>query len=746
MADVVQNLPSLAISAETRATLRQLQEETIGFALPGLYGLGLVLVAGAGSFADPLQGGLPGALLFLVPPLVWATRRINYLASAWSLVGGCLGVCLLVVLWSQLHVALLLLALPIGLAAVFVSLSAGMALAALCTALVWFLGTQGLSVPTPVPVASAVAMWGTLGLIWLLLHPLLTAVQWSQSSYARSNRLLEDARSYQLQLGQTLEDLAESNRQLTRLNTLAQGLRQAAEEARRVKEEFVANVSHELRTPLNMIIGFSEMILQAPEAYGDHIPAPLMADLAVILRNSQHLSKLTDDVLDLSQIEAGQMALTKERVALAELVENAAVAMRPLYASKGLYLHLEVPAELPLVFCDRTRICEVVLNLLSNAGRFTEHGGVQVRAWREKDDLTVSVVDTGPGITAEARDKLFQPFQQVDGSIRRRHGGSGLGLSISKSFVELHGGRMWLESGLAGGAAFRFSLPIDPPAPLTSSVTRWFSPYLQPKERERPPRASGITARPRFVIVETGSALRRLLTRYEENLELVPVRDLEAARSELAGTSAYGLLVNDVAVGDALNTLVGSAVLPYGIPAIVCSVPGVNGAADSLGVAGYMVKPVSRTALLNALEQLPLRGRTVLVVDDEPEVVRLFRRMLASAGREYRVLRAANGRQALSLLRRERPDVMLVDLMMPDMDGYQLLATKNGDPALRPIPVIVISARDPAGHDILSHALAVTRGGGLSVPQVLACIKALTGILSTTAKPGDPAPPESPLG
>ena len=173
----------------------------------------------------------------------------------------------------------------------------------------------------------------------------------------------------------TLEDLASANVQLARLNQLAQGMRHAAEDARRAKEEFVANVSHELRTPPNMIVGFSEMMLQAPQTYGKKIPSALLADLAVIQRNSQHLSSLIDDVLDLSQIEVGKMALTKERVAFQEVVQAAVTAVRPLFDSKGLHLKTEVPGDLPLVFCDRTRIREVVLNLLSNAGRFTEHGG-----------------------------------------------------------------------------------------------------------------------------------------------------------------------------------------------------------------------------------------------------------------------------------------------------------------------------------------------------------------------------------
>jgi len=726
--------------------LRQLQNDAILFALPALYVLGLILFGSSNHFEDPLQGGVPGALLFLLPLGVGSLRRINYLASAWALVIGCLLINLLVIVWGQLTATICLFALPTGLATLFISTGGGIATAAASTALLLGMPAFGFPLNHSLIIAALIEIWGTAGVVWLTSHPLLTTMQWSWSNYEQSRNLLEQARDYQVQLKQALEDLAHNNVQLTRLNRLAQAMREAAEEARKAKEQFVANVSHELRTPLNMIIGFSQMIVQAPETYGSNIPPALLADLDVILRNSQHLSSLIDDVLDLSQIEADQMALTRERVALSELIESAAVAVRPLYNSKGLYLRTELPDALPLVYCDRTRIREVALNLLSNAGRFTEVGGVVVRTWREGGDVVVSVADTGPGIEATDVDKLFQPFQQLDGSIRRRHGGSGLGLCISKSFVELHGGKMWLESRQGVGTTCFFRLPIDPFIPPERSVSRWSYSLGEYEERPRSSRAPVIPVRPRFVILEVGNSLQRLLSRYEENLETVTVQTIEQAAQELARMPAYALLVNDAAVGNALQHINSSAVLPYGVPAIVCSIPGYYEAAGSLGVSDYLIKPISRGKLVAALDRLKLQGNTVLIVDDEPEALRLFRRMLTSSGRDYRVLRATNGRQALHILRTQRPDVVLLDLVMPEMDGFQLLEAKNQDPALREVPVVVTSARDPAGHPIVSNALAATRGGGLSVPQVLACVEALSRILSTAGQPDDPALPAGHCG
>jgi signal transduction histidine kinase/CheY-like chemotaxis protein len=567
----------------------------------------------------------------------------------------------------------------------------------------------------------------------LTLTPLLTAVKWAWASYEQGRALLEQSQETQVRLQETLKDLADANVQLVRLNRQAQALRQVAEDERRIKEQFVANVSHEMRTPLNMIVGFCEMITKTPESYGDDVPPALLADLEVVLRNSQHLSNLIDDVLDLSQLEAGQMALTKERVALSELVEAVTIAVRPLFESKGLYLETEMSDDLPLIFCDRTRIREVLLNLLSNAGRFTEKGGVRLWAWREGRHVTVSVQDTGPGIPDKDRARLFRPFQQADGSVRRRYGGTGLGLSISKSFVELHGGRMWLESAVSAGTAFFFTLPIDPLAPLEDSPTRWITPGWEFLQRTCPVRMPSPMVRPRLGVVEEGNALQRLLGRYLTDVEIAPLSDLETARAELSRVPTQALLINAAHLGDVPHWLEEANGLPRDVPLLVCTIPGIEQAVNGLGVADYLVKPISQQALLEALERLEHEVKTVLVVDDEPDTLRLFRRMLVAADRGYRVVRAASGQQALDVLRQEAVDVILLDLVMPEMDGFQLLALKDQDENLRDIPVILISAQDPMGQPIVSNVLAVTRKQGLSTRELIAGIQALGTILSPMA-------------
>jgi signal transduction histidine kinase/CheY-like chemotaxis protein len=739
MVNTVAEGPAVAGISQVKSTIRQLQHESLSFVLLGMYVVGLALVGLIPSY--PVLG--PALLLYGLLITVWIIHTKHHLASVWLLVIGSLLVIWLIATNAELEPVLYLAALPVGLSVWLVGIYGALALAVACTVGLLLAPTAYLPVGETIRMVTVMGMWGTVGLSWLILQPVLTALEWSWASFEQNRQLLEVTRDRQGQLKQAIADLAEANLQLSRINNLVQGLRQIAEEARRAKEQFVTNVSHELRTPLNMIIGFSEMILQRPEAYGKRIPSALLADLAVIQRNSQHLSSLIDDVLDLSQIEAGRMALTKERVTFQEILESAVIAVRPLFDSKGLYLESPVPSDLPPIFCDRTRIRQVLLNLLSNAGRFTERGGVCIQVKHDQDAIEVSVADTGLGIAPEDQGKLFQPFQQLDGSLPRQYGGSGLGLSISKGFVELHGGKMWLQSEKTVGTTFYFRLPINSPLPMGGNVSQWVNPYSTYQERLHRPVLLVHRGPPRLMVLEAGDSLARLLGRYMDGVEIVPVANLDEATQEMSQGPVQALLINDPSISDALQCVNTTAALPDGTPILICSVPDVYVPA-ALDISDYLVKPISRAALLGALDRLELLGKTVLIIDDQPEALLLFRRMLASADRGYRVLRAADGREALSILAEEHPDVILLDLVMPGMSGFEFLAKRKDDPDLSQIPIVVLSASDPLGHPIVSNALSVTAKDGLTVSQLVACIESITAVLSAAKPLGVRLPTEKP--
>jgi signal transduction histidine kinase/CheY-like chemotaxis protein len=698
-------------------------------------GLGVVLALMVGfNLNDRLLWVLPMlALFFYLGALAtWGIDTWQPWLSRWFPILTLAVVIISASLWLERLEVLTLLSVPISLAAALVGPLACILTAGVLTPLVIVIGGGFGSDDVSLVIIILTGIWSTVIILLSIYGQMKGVTNWAWGYYRQAASLLEEARSHRGQLVQALEDLAQANAQLIRLNKLAQGLQQMADEARQAKEEFVANVSHELRTPLNMIIGFTEVISEASKAH-KRLPPNLPADLAVIHRNALHLSDLINDVLDLSQVESGQMVLFKENVAVAEIIEAAAEAVRPLYQSKQLYLQVHVENDLPSVFADRTRLREVMLNLLSNAGRFTERGGVTISAWREQNDLLISVADTGVGISEQNLSKLFQPFQQGDGSIRRLYGGTGLGLSISKRFIELHDGRIWVESQVGVGTTFHIRIPLAPPVRLPPRMGIDYVRSLQPgweyRERTGTPRAPGVSAKPRWVVAETGKVLTRLLGRHMDGVEVIHTDSLEGALREISSQPSQALIVNEISLSNAMQRLEG-CVLPPGTLALVCSIPGAEGVTGLAGVAGYLVKPVLQDMLFSALESLDLPVKTILVVDDEPDALRLFRRMLSSLSQNYHVLRAENGSQGLEMLRKHHPDVVLLDLMMPEIDGFQFLEIKSQDESVRDIPVIVLSAQDPEGHGVVSRALGVTLPGGLSAPRLLACCRALTDLLS----------------
>jgi signal transduction histidine kinase/CheY-like chemotaxis protein len=595
---------------------------------------------------------------------------------------------------------------------------------------------------------SVLAM-GALALVLggVFARELYLTAEWGMGHYYLAQEQVQELRNQHVDLVQAQQDRNLANSELARLTDRLAMMTQLAEEARRAKEEFVARVSHELRTPLNMIVGFSEVIMRSPDVYGSDLPGALLADVAAIHRNSVHLSELVDDVLDLSQVDTGRVALTREWISAGELVYSAVDAVRRLFEARGLTVETEIDDEdLPL-FVDATRVRQVIINLLGNAGRFTEQGGVVVSLRRSGGEAVVAVRDTGPGILPEEQQRLFEPFYQAQSLMRGHKGGTGLGLSISKRFVEMHGGRIWLESVPGEGSTFSFSLPltrrVTAQERLGTDVRRWFSPYQEYEPRDHPAHLPEVPPGPRYVVLESEENLTRMVRRYLQAAEVVRVSDLEAVRIELARTPANALLVN-APPHDLRVWLRGPlASLPYATPLLSCWLPGREEAARRLHVREYLLKPVTREQLEEAIQDVGVPVQRILLVDDEPDVLRLFIRMLSTGGQPYQINQALTARRALQLMRERRPDLVLLDLLMPDMDGFELLRQKSDDSGIRDIPVVVVSSRNPEGAARICPLLEVRQGDGLTMLELLRCIEGLTQTLAPHGRPMRSERPET---
>jgi signal transduction histidine kinase/CheY-like chemotaxis protein len=713
-----------------------------------LFLLGGLLLAGLDAWLlQPVQINGLGLLLLTVAACSYLLEpRAPHLAAG-SLVCGSLAAGILIGFWWPGAGAAALLALPVGLATLtlgrHVGLVLGLALSLLLVVRPLTL-VAGFSVHE---VALALLMVNLAWLSgWISESRQESALTDFLDHYERANQLLDEARDSRLLLNQANEDLTEAYRQVARLNEQLRASQIETEQARRAKEEFVANVSHELRTPLNMIIGFSEMILNAPASYQGKGANTLLADMGVIYRNSQHLLQLINDVLDLSQVEAGQLVITADWADLAQVAAEAVEAVAPLFQSKGLALALEAPPDLPAVWCDRLRIRQILLNLLSNAGRLTSVGGVTVTLRNDRKTMMVSVSDSGPGIALADQNKIFDPFQQLDASTRRLHEGSGLGLSISKRLVELHGGRMGVESTPGVGSTFFFSLPLAGEPEVGHGVGRWFNPYLPYTPRTRRPVVELTQPPAQIMVLDRAGLLHHHLASHLDGVEIVRVQTVDDLKNGLAAVTPSAILINDAQVMADWRLIRRTLRLPPRTPVISCYVPGLQEACEQLNVVDYLVKPVTRSTLLSAVARVAPPQGTLLLAEDNAEMAHLVARQLTTHESGYRLLRAGDGSRALALMRQRQPDAVLLDLGLPGQDGYQVLREKNADPIIRAIPVLIISARDPLGEPVVTNRLRVEMADGLSVRDILLSAVAVSQALSPLKRLAGRASPETPTG
>ncbi len=384
-------------------------------------------------------------VLYLLAAIAWLFNAWRPRLARWFLVVAVVAVTILAGNWFELPGGPFLLLFSTALAATLISLSAATVTAVGESVLLVFLPRDVFPNADPATTVGALmGIWAMLGLMVATYDRIYWLGNWSWEQYQRARFSEEEAHRHQLELKQSLEDLAHANRQLTLLNDRLAAMRLIAEEAQRTKAAFVAKVSHEFRTPLNMIIGLTDLLVEKPKVYGERLPSALLDDLDIVRRNCEHLSEMINDVLDLSRAEVGHLALHRERANLADLVAESFAVVRPLLVKKGLEFWTHIPADLPEVYCDRTRIRQVILNLVSNAARFTEKGGITVSLCRQGDYVSVSVKDTGPGISPEDARKVFEPFYQGTRKTARDGGGSGFRCKRGLACLSYHDIVFWI--------------------------------------------------------------------------------------------------------------------------------------------------------------------------------------------------------------------------------------------------------------------------------------------------------------
>jgi signal transduction histidine kinase/DNA-binding response OmpR family regulator len=697
------------IDEYARADIAELREQ-----LSGLIGFALLLIGGAVFWAS-----LPGR----------AYRPEITIPAFWVAISGTLVFALRKRVPALSHLVLLFgpataLGLYLSQISEPVALSVGVIMVIACSAIHPAMGV-GSALLNTIPLLTAGlstdVTYPAIGLLWLVAvfsfifsRGLYTALAWAWQSEEHAERLVRQLRDRQQQINRNNSLLMEATRRLERTRNELAAARAHTDEARTLKERFAANISHELRTPLNLILGYTELMHLTPDLYGDMAwPVELRRDVAQVYRSAQHLVDLIGDVLELSKLDSMQMPIHREESSIAGIIYEACATMQQLAERQGITLCMAVPDDLPPLSVDAVRIRQVILNLISNALRHTARGRITVSAAETDEAVLVSVADTGSGIPNNELVRIFDEYHRVDTSVAQRHDGAGLGLAISKRFVEVHGGQIWAESIEGQGSVFQFTLPL---AASDDSTLRHVA--------ARPPDST--SAHPVMLLIDSDPAVQGLLQRHLQNVEVVRADDLAQALELVPVTSPRLVIVNIPPTrGDAPMPTQHVAQAFGTLPVIVASLPSNSWMSSVLPIHGALSKPISRQALSEVVSDLG--GGDVLVVDDDRGFARLVKRYLEQVPEVSRIRTAHDGAEALRLCQEAAPDLLLLDLIMPDVDGFTVLEVLQTLPDYARTNVVIITATDYASQMLASRHGSLWMGGAtsLSTQQTLRYLQAL---------------------
>jgi GAF domain-containing protein len=480
--------------------------------------------------------------------------------------------------------------------------------------------------------------------------------------------------------------------QNARLYKEARESRAVAEQANKAKSTFLANMSHELRTPLNAIIGFTRIVRKKSNGV---LPEKQLDNLDKVLTSSEHLLGLINTVLDIAKIEAGRMDVIASNFSIGALADQCANLATPLLKAK-VPLEKQVDPTLGIIYSDQDKIKQIVINLLSNAAKFTHEGGITLSVQRRDDmTLSISVQDSGIGISEEALGRIFEEFQQADTSTTRKYGGTGLGLAISRNLARLLGGDLTATSELGKGSTFVLTIPIQyGRTPAHPSDTSTVATVVSTSTKVD-------SARKRILVIDDDPDAAYLLQESLNQNEFSVIgapnghSGLQLARDEQPDAILLDILMPETDGWQVLNDLkMDSSTVD--IPVILLTIVDKKALGFKLGAAAYLLKPLNPGLVLDALQRVigekEHPHKHILVVDDDPHVAEMLRQTLPES--DFALDAAEDGEAGLKAIEVQRPDVILLDLMMPKLDGFGVIEKLRSNSELRNIPIIVISAKE----------------------------------------------------